>query len=247
MANKSQKQKSILKITESQKQPEITESQTNSNNITIQYRYFEDIHTFNLAFNVLLASTGWMISQNQFRNDRFNLSTYDTLNRHKNFQLYLKGLKEWFKFYKILKSYEYHYNLYKQSKQSLLQQCGKFDKITNQYVIYEDQNKINFQLDIDKLHRKVIQLNSEKLSPKFFIMDFIEIFRSYVTRLYRAGGGDGGGEGIPIWYVTKHSPQNTLVLYDVLNDIFNLSEIDTWETTQNLEDEIYNNMLNQEK
>jgi len=241
MANKSQKQKSILEIPKSQKHPEITESQTNSNNIIIQYKYFEDIPTFNLAFDVLLTKTGWMISDNQFRKDRFDILTYDILNRHnspvgKNFQLYLKGLKEWFTFYKILKSFEYHHTLYKQSKQSLLHQYGQFDKPTNQYVIYEDQNKINFSLELNKLHGQIIQLNTEKFSPKYFLFDFIDYFHELTREVWAES---------PSKIASRKAFTGTrLIFYDILNDIFNLSEIDTWETAQDLVDELYNNMLN---
>ena len=169
----------------------------------------------------------WPLTDSKFIDDKYTIKEYKHLFNSSTFAYYIKAMKMWHTYHKVLLMFRDHHRNFENIKSQLLQQYGSFDKQTNQFVLMEPENVKNFQIEYKKLKSTIVQIDIDKFSPQMFVFDAKDIFEIYTGNLHHFSKGK----------MFDDNPWLILCFYEMFSDVFDASEIDTWNYKEEIDEE----------
>lgn len=199
--------------------------------IKIRYNYMDHIlfHKFFLIVEKFFCN--WPFVRSKFVDEKHSIKEYKYLFNSDNFSFYIRTMKIWHTYHKVVLMFREHHRNFENIKSQLLQQYGSFDKQTNQFVLMEPENVKNFQIEYKKLKSTIVQIDMDKFSPQLFLFDMEEIFKTFTNNLHHFSTGP----------TFDDNPWLILSFYEMFSDIFDASEIDTWNYKEEMEEDWNNN------
>ena len=207
---------------EAQKMSNTTKNQVvvDDKKIKIRYNYMDSV-SFHKFFIIMEKSLFiWSLTKSKFVDDKYTIKEYKYFFDSDNFSLYIKAMKMWHTYHKVVLLFREHHRNFENIKSQLLKQYGKFDKQTNQFVLMEPENVKNFQIDYKKLKNTIVQIDINKLSPQLLMLDIEEIVKETSHQMQSS-------HFFNLKFIDDN-PWIILCFYEMLSDIFDLNEIDTW-------------------
>ena len=214
------------------KKEELTENQINDikNPILIRFSLFE-----RQLFHAAVATMQkylyeYSLIDSRFVDDKYQLKKYNDWNLNVSFSFYVYYVKKHRKFRQVIKAYQHYHTLYNTKKKELLTKYAKFDKDTNKYVLLEGtQEFLDYHVEQKSLTNTIIQLDIEKLTPKDIIMDFKQLYNHYFDCCIFERD------------IKQSDVWNYSTLFDLLEDIFDMDEIQTLKYLEEVDNMVNKN------
>ena len=194
--------------------------------VCIKYNHFTN-KTWPGFIAIMIRTVAWHnINHSRYNDDKTRKKDITHFSENKNFHAYIKNLKYFFLFNRIINLIRTHNKNFHDTKNNLLQTYGKYDSTSNQQVLVKD-NIQKFNEKYDELLRTVVYLDIVKLSPKFIVDDFTSLYESYFINVcekiwnqYKLKDLESGLLEAPYMYS---------LFFDFLDDIFDIDEVFKWK------------------
>ena len=140
-------------------------------------------------------------------------------------------MQDCFVMFRILNIVKEYQKDYIQNQNNITQQFLKKNPVDNGNVMLEEDIP-KYEAEINKLRSVVVQLNIEKLSPKYLFMDFDQYVNIYTGILdyIRQTLGE------TTFYKTSGDGWNYMILYNLFEDYFNIDEVFSWKHSGDIDD-----------
>lgn len=204
------------------------------NLVIISYAHF-DSFLYHHAITALSHSIGgFMLTRSQQSYKKNNVRSLIELKGLEDFHIVKKNFKEYFLLQKILYISKQYYNAYQNNKSQLLKQYGKFDKETNQHVLFEDEKTEKFNEEFKKLLDINVQIDISKLSSDVLFHSWQDLNERWEKVI--------NNEAQQAIFRKGKDKFASLFFFEFINNIFDIEDIFSWSYDKEV-DKVYDNIF----
>lgn len=204
------------------------------NLVIISYSHFDNF-LYHSAVTALSHSIGdFMLTRSQLSYKKNNIKSLIELKGMQEFHVIKKNFKEHFLLQKILYIAKQHHNAYQNRKTQLLKEYGKFDKGSNQYVLFDDEKTEKFNEEFKKLLDINVQLDIPKLSSDVLFHSWQELSERWHRVI--------SNEAQDSVFRKGKDKFASIFLFEFINNIFNIEDIFSWSYDTEI-DKVYDDIF----